>query len=362
MKELNYYTNKLLKNSFEKDVQYDLFSPVITDIYGMAQLIDFFNENNNINWRIHGLLIRQMSIILYEIMVATNVDLSHQSEYTFIKKLRNKVHHFRYKDFNNNRKEIDTSMGRSRDTEKPLLDIIIEFRKQDNQYIFWGTNTFSHYLDLNNRQHDVNIMQSIVRKFQEAYPLDTLNFKVRKSTKQYQYKNYPYSYIDIKKNTLIDNERLIDRIIISVDELSSVLMLIQDTILIEKYLMDGLYMLFFLCKIVSITYDEAIDNIISYLEKAKNSDCNCNHLRRIIENCNQDIVSKARRFRNNLHYSKFISVKIYNSEELYKYLLVMIDEIEKLNFELRLLLNVNPSKIKLKLYKILRWSEYTENR
>ena len=54
--------------------------------------------------------------------------------------LRNKIHQFRYKDFENNIRNIDLQMGRSRDKLTPRLDICLEYLSDKGGTVLFGTN------------------------------------------------------------------------------------------------------------------------------------------------------------------------------------------------------------------------------
>lgn len=143
------------------------------DTYALATILNFFNANSNMTRKLEQsnlLIIRMYSLVTCELIkYLTNLgmfdinDYNEPNSYEEIVALRNKIHQFRYRDFDRNIKNIDERMGRSRSILTPHLDICIKYKDENNQNVLVGTNIYQYHFVEAKEQLTVNFMQNIIR-------------------------------------------------------------------------------------------------------------------------------------------------------------------------------------------------------
>ena len=336
------------------------------DAYALATLLNFYNTNPDIAvnkelWKSNLFMIRIYAIVSSEIVKflqqnnlidADTFEKPNSLDDVFA--LRNKIHQFRYKDFENNIRNIDLQMGRSRDKLTPRLDICLEYLNDKGRTILFGTNIYQFHFEEAKDQAAVDLMQRIIRTIERQPLYPPSDFIIKRSACLPKYKWEVYCYTDIVKNTHLKNEKVADRVLLAFDDLCCISEFFKYAILIDDYLMQAPYMLYFLCKIVAIILDETFDNFKKYIQRSP-SDNDGRILNSIIADTDQDFLEFCSTLRNNLHYREQRSLYLGTPEQLYQTLNTELAVIETLLERIRLALNIVPSKAKLRFYRFLRW-------
>lgn len=336
------------------------------DAFALATLLNFYNAFPDIAasrdlWKSNLFVIRMFAIVSSEIvkfLQQNNLIDIHQFEapkaLDEIFTLRNKIHQFRYKNFDNNIGKIDSKMGRSRNRLSPHLDICLEYLADETGTTLLGTNIYQfHFIEAKD-QFVVNLMQQIIRTVERQSLVPPSNFLIRRSPRVPQYKWEVYCYTDIVKNARFKNEKVIDRVLLAFDDLCCVSEFFKYVIQIDDYLIQAPYMAYFLCKIVAIILDETFDNFRKYIQYSPN-DNDSYILTSILDGIESNFFEFCTVLRNNLHYQEQRSLCLGTSDSLYKILNDELSIVEKLLDRIRFELNINPSKTKLKFYRFLRW-------
>ena len=352
---LNETTRYLLEEMIE-DKTYKIFlNRCLLDVSGITILIDFFNNNKNINWRIHALVIRHMSIVLYEIAIMFDLQEREKEYLKNVKNLRHKVHQFDFKKFRKQLERLEKDMGRSREISTPCLDIVIDFQVVNGRRFYFATNIWRYYLKNDRLQELVNEMQKIFRMIDDMSKYKDTRVPLVKCNNLIDIKSYSYCYVDILKSSLIKNTNLLDRIILATDELASLKILLHDTIDYKVMMKNNLHMTYFVCKLMSIIFDETVDNINNFLKYNKCDDALV--IIKIFDSIDKNVIDNAEKFRNNLHYGHFESYGFKSIDEFMQYFVHLIEEIASLHNSLTEILNINPSNFKLQFYRFLRWTQ-----
>lgn len=333
----------------------------LMDVHGLCNIIDFCNKNKQLHWRAHVIFVRLMCLVLYEGFkfydVLSDVKSLVGDEFTKIKDLRMKVHQFRYRDFKKNLNSIESSMGRSRERLAPMLDMYLEYREVDKSRELFGTNIWLFLLNTEDMQPTVEIMQSYLRKMQKEIPFTDGKQEIQCIKSNVVYKKYSYCYVDIFKECGIESDILIDRLLVSFDELAGIQLLFQDIFEIRELSSSDSYMMFFFVKAISIVYDEAIDNIKGFIANSDRDSKDVSVMNNLLSHQDTQIIDKATIIRNNLHYSKQKSHKLSDAEEVERYFENILTEVDKLKFSIGEVLRINPSKFRLGYYQFLRWAQ-----
>lgn len=324
---------------------------IAIDAYAAGDIIDFFNKNKNVSWRAHLIIIRYFAIIIYEMGKWSGCDVCKEFNFSKLKELRLKIHQFRANSFDKYYNEIEDNMGRSKDIKTPMLDLCLEYETENGKNELIGTNVWKYYFYSDELQNDVNIMQQIIRFIQQDCAFNNASCNIHKSTKKVKYKLISYCYTDILKNSGIKKPRLVDRVILSIDELSSLLVFLENTIYIDVYLSNFSYVLMFLCKFSALIFDETIDNLTNYIKYSDDEDAQ--RIVQVLKPIKKELINSTRIIRNNIHYNTFQWAYIKTYEEMYDYIENVIKESKELRRNLLELLGINPSKGRLIWYKFL---------
>ena len=342
------------------------------DSYALATLLNFYNTNPDIAvnkelWKSNLFMIRMYAIVSCEIIkflqqnnLINTSAFEKPNSLDDVFAMRNKIHQFRYKDFENNIRNIDLQMGRSRDKLTPRLDICLEYLSDKGGTVLFGTNIYQFHFEEAKDQIAVDLMQRIIRTVERQPLYPPSDFIIRRSASLPQYKWEVYCYTDIVKNTHLKNEKVVDRVLLAFDDLCCISEFFKYVILIDDYLMQAPYMLYFLCKIAAIILDETFDNFKKYIQRSP-SDNDGRILNSIIADTNQDFLEFCSTLRNNLHYREQRSLCLGTPEQLYQALNTELSVIETLLERIRLELNIFPSKAKLRFYRFLRWVQMPNN-
>lgn len=359
----DFYTllNAHMQLSEDKEIQLSIYAIQI-DVYGVAKLIDFFNINQDKIWRTNAFVIRVMSIVIFEIIkhfqensLIDAITIKKSQNYKVIKEFRHKIHQYEYKKFQKHIDRVEQGMGRSRDRLKPMLDTVIEYVCIDKAKHLIGTNIWQYYLIEKEIQADISEMQSFIRSIQERCNYCDDNVNIKKSKNNYKYKSFSYCYTDIQKNSKFISEKVLDRMLLAFDELSSLVMFFKYTIDVDKYLLNSPYIIYFLAKIAASVYDETVDNIEKYIENSNEKDEDRKILIKLHSDISQEITSVSKLMRNNLHYQKQNAINFGCYDELFLFLHALIDECDKIRKNIEGFLDIKPSRIRLGMYQFLRW-------
>lgn len=345
----------------------------LIDAYSMAKIIDFFNENSDLAkngelWKSNLFVIRNFSVVTSEIikyLESNNYFDSTQFEepnsLNRIDDLRNKIHQFRYQDFDKHIYNIDSSMGRSRTKTSPHLDVTLEYFVDTHKKTFMGTNISQFHFYEAKDQITVDCMQKIIRAVSNMKFLPSSDFVLKRSYTNPKYRWTPYCYTDIINNSFIKNERLVDRLLFALDDLCCIYEFFVYSILIDDYLLEAPYIIYFLSKSIAITLDETFDNISLYI-KHSNDNLDKELIKGTTKNIDKEFIDYCKIFRNNLHYQNQSTIQLGTDKELYQLLLQELEITKELLFQIRKLLNINPSKSKLTFYRFLRWIQLPDKK
>lgn len=334
------------------------------DAYALATILNFYNSHPELSrsgelWKSNLFIIRIFSLVSAEIMnyfKESGHTLDENATINDIYMLRKKIHQFRYGDYRKKIENIDFTMGRSRNILEPHLDMFLEYFTDEAGSNLYGTSIYQYHFTEAKNQAMVNQMQEIIRSIEEESPFPPSDFRIMKSNLSPRYRWEVYCYADILKHTKLQDEKVIDRVIFAFDDLCCVSEFFRFTILNDKYLAYAPYLLFFLCKIVTIILDETFDNFKNYIDRAQNNNDRA-ILNSILEGIDQEYINQCKAIRNNLHYEEQKPFYIGTAEELYNTLGTALDVTELLLKRIRIALNINPSKRKLRFYRLLRWAQ-----
>lgn len=331
------------------------------DSYALTTIINFFNKYTYLNekcWQSSLLIIRMMSIVASELIrfiinkglfrLENGEDFSNIED---IISLRNKIHQFRYQDFEKSISKIDNSMGRSRDVFNPHLDINLIYKITGQNSTIIGTNIYYFRFDEAKKQSVIDTMQKIVRIIEELSGFPVANFEIIKNDEIPKYKWSPYCYTDISKHAKIQNEKLLDRVLLAFDDLCTVNEFFQSTIKTSEYLKEAPYLIYYFIKMISIVLDETFDNLYNYINwNSKSRDAEL--IQYILEDVDFELIDYCKKIRNNLHYEHQENILIENEYGIMQKELAVVNVlIEKIRF----ILNITPSKIRLNFYGFLKW-------
>lgn len=345
----------------------------LIDASAMATIIDFYNANPDIGvsgelWKSNLFVIRMYSVVTAEIVKyleqigAFNRNAFEEpNSLKQIENLRNKIHQFRHQDFGKNIKTIDDQMGRSRDEYMPRLDICLEYVSEPSGTVFLGTNIYQFHFDEAKEQSTVNLMQRIIRAVMNQPFLPSCNWTLRRSEIPVKYRWEVYCYTDITKNACLHNPRLIDRLLMILDDLSCAYEFFTYTLLIDSYLMDAPYIIYFLIKSLAIFLDETFDNLNQYIIHSEDME-DKSTLERVMCHVDEGVIAFCKTLRNNLHYKKQDSLHLGSDQELYQLLIQEIELVKNLLNETQEILNIKPSKARLTWYRFLRWVQMPSDR
>lgn len=333
------------------------------DAYALATILNFFNNNNEITKKLEQsnlLVIRMCALVSSEIIKCiTDIGVFDINEYLApnsygdIVSLRNKIHQFRYREFDKNIKNIDSKMGRSRDVLKPHLDICIKYNINMDKPILVGSNIYHYHFEEASEKIVVNFMQRIIRTVENMPFYPPAKFVIEKSKEKVDYRWEPYCYTDIIKNSKIANQRVVDRVLLAFEDLCSVKEFFESTIHVGTYLKNAPYLLYYFCKMVAVFLDETLDNLEKYT-RFNTGDEKC-VIKPIVEMIDVELRERCRIMRNNLHYGKQESINLGNVDDMYDMLIQELQITNKMIEGLREILNINPSKLRLIVYRFLRW-------
>lgn len=338
------------------------------DVYALATILNFFNKNLDMTRSLEQsnlLVIRMYSLVTCELIkYLTNLgvfdikDYSEPNSFEDIIALRNKIHQFRYRDYERNIQNIDERMGRSRDIFAPHIDICLKYSVKNSQPILMGTNVYQYHFVEAKEQLTVNFMQNIIRTIENLQYYPPVDFEIRKNDNNIKYRWESYCYTDIIKNSKIRSQRVIDRVLLAFDDLCSIYEFFYVTICVDEYIKEAPYLLYYLCKIVAIFLDETFDNFKMYIEHNSDEKDSC-ILKELLDEVDCEFREYCRTMRNNLHYGKQEYVYLGNVDDMYDKLKKELDITNSFIDKLREVLNINPSNLKLMTYRLLRWVQTT---
>lgn len=352
-------------NIFESNKRQLSKLALLIDANALAVILNFFNEypeTNTNRWRSNLLTIRMFALFTYEIVaylesLGNTIDelLDDKEVFSEITKIRSKVHQFKPKSFSKNIDHIDKTMGRSRDRLYPHIDICFEYTEINNEPFLIGTNVNQFHFDEAKKQATVNLMQRVIRTIERAF-WDSYDFKIKPNDITRKTEWIRYCYTDIVKFSKVKNERLIDRLIAAYDDLACIIDFFSITILTEEYLKESPFLLYFFSKMIAIVLDETYDNINNYIKYAKDSEEK--NLIKTLLSCNEKFsLNTYKALRNNLHYMEQNLVNIGTPTEQYEFLKKQILEVFNLLNKIKSILNLNPSRRKILLYKFIAWTQ-----
>lgn len=204
-------------------------------------------------------------------------------------------------------------------------------------------------------------MQRIIRAVMNQPFLPSCNWTLRRSEIPVKYRWEVYCYTDITKNACLHNPRLIDRLLMILDDLSCAYEFFTYTLLIDSYLMDAPYIIYFLIKSLAIFLDETFDNLNQYIIHSEDME-DKSTLERVMCHVDEGVIAFCKTLRNNLHYKKQDSLHLGSDQELYQLLIQEIELVKNLLNETQEILNIKPSKARLTWYRFLRWVQMPSDR
>ena len=345
----------------------------IIDAHGLATVLNFYNSYSDIAystklWKSNLFVIRMLAIVSSELVKFLrennlfNDEMCKRSdEFNKISSLRRKIHQFRYTDFKNNIKNIDTQMGRSRDRLTPNLDICLEYLTDKTGNTLFGTNMYQFHFKEAKDQSTVDLMKRIIRAIEQRSFVSSSDFKIKRNGNIPKYRWEVYCYTDIVKNSHFENENVIDRVLLAYDDLCCVYEFFEYVIEFDNYLIQAPYLLYFFCKITAIILDETFDNFSKYIKHSP-GDHDGDILKSILKEIDRNFISFCATLRNNLHYGQQAYLYLGTPDELYQMLNRELAIIKMLLENIRMELNITPSKTKLRFYRFLRWVQMPNNR
>ncbi len=328
------------------------------DAFSLAAILNFFNKHTDLskeNWQSNLLIIRMFAIFVTEIMSflsannyfdATLFDEPNSIEN--VKLLRNKIHQFRYNDFKKKIQYIDYVMGRSRDKFAPHIDVCLQYTKDK---LLMGTNIYCFNFPEAKEQITVNFMQQIVRCVEKTSNYPKVDFVINRNDNRVIYNYVPYCYVDIVKNCKLGNKELIDRLLLAFDDMCSIHDFFVYVVDVSDYLRQAPYIIFYFVKMLAIMLDETFDNLDNILKYNKNDD-DAKMIETVLNVCPLDIRKLCKCIRNNIHYERQDYVLFDDELALFEEMMVISG---KLLENIRDILNINPSKARLRYYKFLKW-------
>lgn len=331
---------------------------IYVDAFSLASILNFFNKHTELpkeNWQSNLLVIRMFAIFSVELLSflsdnnyldATMIDQPNSIE--DIKLLRNKIHQFRNKDFKKKIQHIDQSMGRSRDKFAPHIDICLQYTA-DKQLM--GTNIYFFNFPEAKEQITVDFMQKIIRSIERISNYPKANFEIKRNDNRVKYNYEPYCYVDIVKNCKFNNKKLIDRMLLAFDDMCSIYDFFVYVVDVSNYLRQAPYITFYFIKMLSIILDETFDNLNNILRYSKN-----NYDTKIIESILSEyplhIKELCKTIRNNIHYERQDVISYDDELSLFDELLTVSKNLLE---RIKDVLNINPSRARLRYYKFLKW-------
>lgn len=331
---------------------------IYVDAFSLASILNFFNRYTELpkeNWQSNLLVIRMFAIFSVELLSflsdknyldVTMIDQPNSIE--DIKFLRNKIHQFRNKDFKKKIQHIDQSMGRSRDKFAPHIDICLQYTA-DKQLM--GTNIYFFNFPEAKEQITVDFMQKIIRSIERISNYPKANFEIKRNDNRVKYNYEPYCYVDIVKNCKFNNKKLIDRMLLAFDDMCSIYDFFVYVVDVSNYLRQAPYITFYFIKMLSIILDETFDNLNNILRYSQNND-DTKIIESILSEYPSHIKELCKTIRNNIHYDRQ-DVISYDDE------LFLFDELltvsKNLLERIKDILNINPSRARLRYYKFLKW-------
>lgn len=345
----------------------------VIDAHALSFILNFYNNHSDIAhnrelWKSNFFVIRILSVVSDEIIkylqeagLLDNEIFKMSDDFNQIVALRRKIHQFRKKDFKNNIKNIDTQMGRSRNISTPHLDIYLQYLTDKNGMTLFGTNIHQFHLKEAKNQNVVDFMQQIIRMIEHHTFALSADFKIRRSVVSPKYRWEVYCYTDILKNSHFENQNVIDRVLLAFDDLCCVSEFFEYVIEVGDYLIQAPYLMYFFCKITAIILDETFDNFRKYI-KYSPSNHDGDILKGILKEIDWDFISFCAALRNNLHYGQQTSLYLGTPDELYQMLNRELAIIKILLENIRMELNITPSKTRLRFYRFLKWVQMPNNR
>lgn len=345
----------------------------LIDANAMATIISFYNANFDMGtnggfWKSNLFTIRMYSVVTAEIVkfleqsnVFNRKEFEEPNSLKEIESLRNKIHQFRRKDFSKYIKTIDSQMGRSRDKCAPRLDVCLEYISDSSGTTFLETNIYQFHLQEAKVQATVNLMQRIIRTVADQPFLPQSDFVLKRNTERRKHRWEVYCYTDIVKNAQLQDVRLIDRILMAMDDLSCIYEFFTYMLVVDDYLMDAPYMIYFLNKSIAIFLDETFDNINQYIKYSKSTGDKA-ALESIMRNVDQSFIKYCATLRNNLHYREQVSLHLGTNRELYQLLVQELNIVKEMLFRVQEILNIKPCKARLYYYRFLRWVQMPNTR
>ena len=350
----------LIKNDLTCDSNQKLLSilSVQIDAFSLATILNFFNkypEFSRNHWQANLLIIRMFAIYVSELVIfldanryfdKSSIEQSHSFE--DIKLLRNRIHQFRNREYKRKIKYIDQEMGRSRDTHAPHLDICLQYT---NHKLLMGTNVYWFNFPEAKEQITIDLMQQIIRCVEKTSNYPNASFEIHRAKQTVEYKYEPYCYVDIVKSCKLKNKNLVDRLLLAFDDMCSIYDFFVYVVDVSGYLKQAPYITFYFTKMLAIILDETIDNLNNILKYSKN-DLDKIIIEDLLSICPSNIEELCKKLRNNLHYERQDSVSFDDELKLFNNLFTISQELVK---RIRNILNINPSKIKLNYYRLLKW-------
>lgn len=339
---------------------------IIIDCYGLIAILNFFNEYNfnkksSITYRSHHLIIKSFAIVIDELnkfLGILNPEIKNELLTKMpksVKSIRNEVHQFRNRDFLKIINRVDKEMGRSRNKKEPMIDIILHYERIFKNLYFIGTNQFEFINRSERNQNIVDSMQLTLREIEKVTSLKMDKNLLVISENIPSYKRSPYSYIGILKLNRHLNERIIDRLLLMLDQVSSVYEFFNYSVSIELYLKKNPFIVFFFRKMVSIVLDETIDNLKNIKEYNRDDSSLVDKLEKVVSHIDEETVEECRNFRNNLHYSYQTSLEIGDTDKSYEKLIKLLEINRVVMRDISSLMNCYPSTVSILTYKLLRF-------
>ena len=151
------------------------------------------------------------------------------------------------------------------------------------------------------------------------------------------------------------SDKQVVRLLILLDQVSSVYEFFHYVISVDEYLKSKPFIIFFFRKMVSVVIDETLDNLKSMNDfNGKNSSISSD-IKNVIGIVDTNKAKACKKLRNNLHYSFQKSFHIGEVDDSYDDLLKLLEINKLIMREISELINCYPSKISLLAYRFLRY-------
>ncbi len=359
-------------NCFIDNKTVDSWNAMFIDIYSITKILDFYNEymlenkQRRLNQHTTTLITVIMNFIVYEIMKCENMKIDTADYSEINRNLRHAVHQFKRKNFNDRDIIMTENMGISIDEQKPMLDFILYFMKEDKNKKFIGTNIWEQYVTQNNFEEGVtyqqytNVLMSFFRTIHDKLVEEGLeddDYILKKiETSPAKIIEQPYSFVSLIRKSKIKQDKLLKRLLIAYSQLSTIDIIFKDMIDLNDEEIKNSYIIYFFSKMVAYVLDETYDNIQSYINSTQDIAIK-KELETILFLFRNVDCENNRKLRNNFHYIH--QDKVFDTKE--EILINVKDNLQYISdvmMQIKEIINIKDRKLTFAFFRLLRWSEY----